>query len=85
VLVVTSAPVEEIPPLSDLQDLEFEPPPGPPTVDRTPEGEDGEEDGGEDGGDDAEAEAEDEASGDDDVQALQPATGASRRSVGARP
>lgn len=38
VLVVLSAPVEDIPPLSDLQDLQFEPPPGPPIVDRTPAG-----------------------------------------------
>jgi rod shape-determining protein MreC len=36
VLVVRSAPVEEVPPLSDLEDLEFEPPEGPPIIDRTP-------------------------------------------------
>jgi rod shape-determining protein MreC len=33
VLVVTSAPVEEVPPLSDTQDFEFVPPPVPPTLD----------------------------------------------------
>jgi hypothetical protein len=36
VLVVRSAPVEDVPPLTDLQDLEFEPPPVPPIIDRTP-------------------------------------------------
>jgi rod shape-determining protein MreC len=36
VLVVRSAPVEDVPPLTDLQDLEFEPPDGPPIIDRTP-------------------------------------------------
>jgi rod shape-determining protein MreC len=49
VLVVVGAPVEDVPPLTDLQDLEFDPPPVPPTVERTPRGptEDG------DAGDDA--------------------------------
>jgi hypothetical protein len=36
VLVVRSAPVEDVPPLTDLQDLEFEPPDGPPIIDRSP-------------------------------------------------
>jgi rod shape-determining protein MreC len=36
VLVVLSAPVEDVPPLTDLQDLEFDPPDVPPIIDRTP-------------------------------------------------
>jgi rod shape-determining protein MreC len=68
VLVVLSAPVEEVPPLSDLQELDFDPPPVPPIMDRTPvlpDDEDDEDDGGDEPDGDADDDGGDEAGGGD--------------------